>query len=73
MKLASWLLKWIFSAGAVVRAEEHDTGTGALQFRARVEHVPLIVVMLVCVALGALFGALALSLPIYKMRREGLS
>ena len=29
-----------------------------------------IVVMLVCVALGALLGALALSLPIYKMRRE---
>jgi hypothetical protein len=35
-----------------------------------VEHVPLIVVMLACIALGALLGALALALPIYRMRRE---
>lgn len=34
------------------------------------EHVPLIVVMLVCVAIGALLGALALALPIYRMRHE---
>ncbi len=32
--------------------------------------VPLIVVMLTCVAVGALLGALALALPIYRMRRE---
>lgn len=34
------------------------------------EHVPLILVMLVCIAVGALLGALALALPIYRMRRE---
>lgn len=37
------------------------------------EHVPLILVMLVCVAAGALLGALALALPIYRMRREVLN
>jgi uncharacterized integral membrane protein len=34
------------------------------------ENVPLILVMLSCVAVGALLGALALALPIYRMRRE---
>lgn len=34
------------------------------------ENVPLIMVMLTCVAMGALLGALALALPIYRMRRE---
>jgi hypothetical protein len=34
------------------------------------DHVPLILVMLACVAVGALLGALALALPIYRMRRE---
>jgi uncharacterized integral membrane protein len=34
------------------------------------EHVPLILVMVACVAIGALLGALALALPIYRMRRE---
>jgi uncharacterized integral membrane protein len=34
------------------------------------DHVPLILVMLACLALGALLGALALALPIYRMRRE---
>jgi len=34
------------------------------------DNVPLIMVMLTCVAVGALLGALALALPIYRMRRE---
>jgi uncharacterized integral membrane protein len=32
--------------------------------------VPLIVVMVACMAIGALLGALALALPIYRVRRE---
>jgi uncharacterized integral membrane protein len=34
------------------------------------DHVPLILVMLACIALGALLGALSLAVPIYRMRRE---
>ena len=34
------------------------------------DNVPLIIVMLACVAVGALLGALALAMPIYRMRRE---
>lgn len=34
------------------------------------DHVPLILVMLACVAVGALLGALALAVPIYRIRRE---
>ena len=71
MKLASWLLKLGFFLLVLWFALKNTTPV-PVRFNSELvwEHVPLIVVMLVCVALGALFGALALSLPIYKMRRE---
>ena len=71
MKLAAWLLKLGFFLLVLWFALKNTTPV-PVRFSADIvwENVPLIVVMLVCVALGALFGALALSLPIYKMRRE---
>jgi len=71
MKLAAWLLKLGFFLLVLWFALKNTTPV-PVRFNSELvwEHVPLIVVMLVCVALGALFGALALSLPIYKMRRE---
>ncbi len=71
MKLAAWLLKLGFFLLVLWFALKNTTPVPVrLNSELVWEHVPLIVVMLVCVALGALFGALALSLPIYKMRRE---
>ena len=71
MKLAAWLLKLGFFLLELWFALKNTTPV-PVRFSADIawEHVPLIVVMLACVALGALLGALSLSLPIYKMRRE---
>ena len=71
MKLAAWLLKLGFFLLVLWFALKNTTPV-PVRFNSELvwEHVPLIVVMLVCVAVGALLGALALSLPIYKMRRE---
>lgn len=71
MKLLAWMLKLGFFLLVLWFALKNTTPV-PVRFSADIvwDHVPLIVVMLICVALGALFGALALSLPIYKMRRE---
>jgi uncharacterized integral membrane protein len=71
MKLAAWLLKLGFFLLVLWFALKNTTPV-PVRFNSELvwEHVPLIVVMLICVAIGALLGALALSLPIYKMRRE---
>ncbi|HKO66917.1 MAG TPA: lipopolysaccharide assembly protein LapA domain-containing protein [Burkholderiaceae bacterium] len=71
MKLVAWLLKLGFFLLVLWFALKNTTPV-PVRFNSELvwEHVPLIVVMLVCVAIGALLGALALSLPIYKMRRE---
>ena len=71
MKLAAWLLKLGFFLLVLWFALQNTTPV-PVRFNSELvlEHVPLIVVMLICVAIGALLGALALSLPIYKMRRE---
>ena len=71
MKLAAWLLKLGFFLLVLWFALKNTTPV-PVRFNSELvwEHVPLIVVMLICVAIGALMGALALSLPIYKMRRE---
>lgn len=73
MRLAAWLLKLTFFLLVLWFALKNTTPV-ALRFTSNWvwEQVPLIVVMLACVALGALLGALALALPIYKMRREVL-
>lgn len=71
MKLVAWLLKLGFFLLVLWFALKNTTPVPIHFSSALVwEQVPLIVVMLVCVALGALLGALALALPIYKMRRE---
>jgi uncharacterized integral membrane protein len=71
MKVAAWLLKLGFFLLVLWFALKNTTPV-PVRFNSELvwEHVPLIVVMLICVAIGALLGALALSLPIYKMRRE---
>ena len=71
MKLAAWLLKLGFFLLVLWFALKNTTPV-PVRFSSELvwEHVPLIVVMLICVAIGALLGALALALPIYKMRRE---
>ena len=70
MKLAAWLLKLGFFLLVLWFALRNTTPVPVRFSSELAWDVPLIVVMLVCVALGALLGALALSLPIYKMRRE---
>ena len=71
MKLAAWLLKLGFFLLVLWFALKNTTPVPVrLNSELVWEHVPLIVVMLICVAIGALMGALALALPIYKMRRE---
>lgn len=71
MKLVAWLVKLGFFLLVLWFALKNTTPV-PVRFSTDLvwDQVPLIVVMLVCVALGALLGALALSLPIYKMRRE---
>lgn len=73
MRLLAWLLKLGFFLLVLWFALKNTTPV-PVRFSAdfSLERVPLIVVMLLCVALGALLGALALALPIYKMRREVL-
>ncbi len=71
MRLAAWILKLGFFLLVLWFALKNTTPV-PIRFSSELvwEHVPLIVVMVLCVALGALLGALALALPIYKMRRE---
>jgi putative membrane protein len=71
MRLLAWLVKLGFFLLALWFALKNTTPV-PVRFSAdfTAERVPLIVVMLICVALGALLGALALALPIYRARRE---
>jgi lipopolysaccharide assembly protein A len=71
MRLLAWIVKVGFFLLVLWFALKNTTPvpvrlTSAISW----EHVPLIVVMLACIAVGALLGALALALPIYRMRRE---
>ncbi len=71
MKLLAWVVKLGFFLLVLWFALKNTTPV-PVRFSAdfTLDRVPLIVVMLICVAVGALLGALALALPIYKMRRE---
>jgi uncharacterized integral membrane protein len=71
MKLLAWLVRLGFFLLVLWFALKNTTPV-PVRFSADfvLDRVPLIVVMLICVAVGALLGALALALPIYKMRRE---
>ncbi|HEX5639660.1 MAG TPA: lipopolysaccharide assembly protein LapA domain-containing protein [Burkholderiaceae bacterium] len=71
MKLLAWVVKLGFFLLVLWFALKNTTPV-PVRFSAdfMLERVPLIVVMLICVAIGALLGALALALPIYKVRRE---
>jgi uncharacterized integral membrane protein len=71
MRLLAWIVKVGFFLLVLWFALKNTTPvpvrlTSTLSW----EHVPLIIVMLACIAVGALLGALALALPIYRMRRE---
>ena len=70
MKLLAWLAKLGFFLLVLWFALKNTTPV-PVRFSAdfALDRVPLIVVMLICEAVGALLGALALALPIYKMRR----
>src|SRR5512145_2311345 len=71
MKLLAWLVKLGFFLVVLWFALKNTTPV-PVRFSAdfTLDRVPLIVVMLICVAVGALLGALALALPTYRMRRE---
>jgi len=71
MKLLAWLVKLGFFLLVLWFALKNTTPV-PVRFTAdfTLDRVPLIVVMLICIAGGALLGALALALPIYRMRRE---
>jgi lipopolysaccharide assembly protein A len=73
MRLLAWLVKLGFFLLVLWFALKNTTPV-PVRFSAdlTLDHVPLILVMLICVAVGALAGALALALPIYRMRREVL-
>ena len=71
MRLLAWMVKLGFFL-LVLWFALKNTAPVPVRFTAdfTLDRVPLIVVMLICVAVGALLGALALALPIFKMRRE---
>ncbi|HTN50739.1 MAG TPA: lipopolysaccharide assembly protein LapA domain-containing protein [Burkholderiaceae bacterium] len=71
MRLLAWLVRLAFFLLVLWFALKNTTPV-PVRITANVtfEHVPLILVMLVCIAVGALLGALALALPIYRIRRE---
>ncbi|MDH4115317.1 MAG: lipopolysaccharide assembly protein LapA domain-containing protein [Burkholderiaceae bacterium] len=71
MRLLAWVVKLGFFLLVLWFALKNTTPV-PVRFSAdfTLDRVPLIVVMLVCVALGALLGALALALPVYRTRRE---
>jgi uncharacterized integral membrane protein len=71
MRLLAWLVKIGFFLLVLWFAMKNTTPVPVrLTTSITWDHVPLILVMLACVAVGALLGALALALPIYRMRRE---
>lgn len=71
MRLLAWLVKIGFFLLVLWFALKNTTPVPVrLTSTVTWDHVPLILVMLACVAVGALLGALALALPIYRMRRE---
>jgi lipopolysaccharide assembly protein A len=71
MRLLAWIVKVGFFLLVLWFALKNTTPVPVrLTSSITWENVPLIVVMLVCIAVGALLGALALALPIYRMRRE---
>jgi uncharacterized integral membrane protein len=71
MKLVGWLAKLGFFLLVLWFALKNTTPVPVrLSTDVAWHGVPLILVMLVCVAIGALLGALTLALPIYRMRRE---
>jgi uncharacterized integral membrane protein len=70
MRLMAWLVKIGFFLLVLWFALKNTTPVPVRLTSVAWDHVPLILVMLVCVAVGALLGALALALPIYRMRRE---
>jgi lipopolysaccharide assembly protein A len=71
MKIFGWVIKLVFFLLVLWFALKNTTPV-PVRFTAEAtwEQVPLIVVMLACVALGALLGALALAMPMYRLRRE---
>lgn len=69
------LLAWIFKLGVFLLLlwfALKNTTPVPVHFTAQAswDSVPLIVIMVACMAIGALLGALALALPIYRVRRE---
>jgi len=71
MRLLAWVVKIGFFLLVLWFALKNTTPVPVrLTSTVTWDHVPLILVMLTCVAVGALLGALALALPIYRMRRE---
>jgi lipopolysaccharide assembly protein A len=71
MRLLSWIVKLGFFLLVLWFALKNTTPVPVRLSSGLVwEQVPLILVMLACIAVGALLGALALALPIYRMRRE---
>jgi uncharacterized integral membrane protein len=71
MRLLAWLVKIGFFLLVLWFAMKNTTPVPVrLTSTITWDHVPLILVMLACIAVGALLGALALALPIYRVRRE---
>lgn len=71
MRLLAWIVKLGIFLLLLWFALKNTTPV-PVHFTARAswDSVPLIVVMVTCIAIGALLGALALALPIYRVRRE---
>lgn len=71
MRLLAWIVKLGFFV-LVLWFSLKNTTPVPVRLTASMawDNIPLIIVMLACVAVGALLGALALAMPIYRMRRE---
>jgi putative membrane protein len=71
MRLLGWLVKLGFFLLVLWFALKNTTPVPLhLTSTATWSEVPLIVIMIACVAVGALLGALSLAVPIYRIRRE---
>ena len=71
MRLLAWLIKLAFFLLVLWFALKNTTPV-TLHFTSSLswQNIPLILIMVACLAVGALLGALALALPIYRIRRE---
>jgi len=69
MKLLNWALRLVVLALLVVFAVQNSEPVSLTLLPGVSWQLPLVVVILFCLAVGALCGALAMAAPLYRQRR----